>query len=168
LSTARTGVLMVRQYVDNRRPHVTVVLDDRIVDERERDGYELAVEVVASLAVSTLRAGQPLGLRVGDRPVTATVDAVLDALTTVEPEGVELLDATTRALAAEPDTSVLVIVTGDRSPAELTAVATGARRHAHVVIVRCGRIEPVAVPGADTHTVASLDAFAVAWNRSTR
>ena len=53
MSTARTGTLMVRHYVDNRRPTLGVLLDDAIAPYDD-DMFEVAVEIATSLLVSSL------------------------------------------------------------------------------------------------------------------
>ena len=57
MSTARTGTLMVRHYVDNRRPNVTVVVDTNVESYIDPAGFDTAIEIAASLGVSSLMAG---------------------------------------------------------------------------------------------------------------
>lgn len=64
-STARTGRLMVREFVDARRPRLTVVLDTAVASHTE-DGFEEAVDVAASLASHARRAGLDVVLRTND------------------------------------------------------------------------------------------------------
>ena len=62
MSTARTGTLMVRHYVDNRRPNLTVVVDTEIDSYRSERQFDLAIEVAASLGVSSMLHGQPVAV----------------------------------------------------------------------------------------------------------
>ncbi len=163
LSTARAGSLIVRHFVDNRRPHLTVVLDLEPV--HPGDGFELAVSVAASVVVSTQRAGQPVALRFGDRLATD----VLDDLTLVQPSPVPLAEAVRSALLLERESSALVIVTGPRAPESLLALVDEARRSMSVIVVRCGaEADGARIPGATTLGIADLDGFAIAWNRAVR
>ena len=61
MSTARVNAPMVRHYVDNRRPELLVVLDDRNVS-MSGDQFEVAMEIAASLAVSSLAQDQPVAV----------------------------------------------------------------------------------------------------------
>ncbi|MFT7601070.1 MAG: hypothetical protein ACI8TP_004020 [Acidimicrobiales bacterium] len=174
LSTARTGTLMVRHYVDNRLPHLTVVLDNNAAIY-EQENFETAVEVAASLTVTTMLHQQPVALRVGDQAILgstqpASTERVLDALTTVDAnETNQPGEMLATACRVEPDTSALVLVTGPRSGSDLLALTQRVSRQAHCFIVRVwpdgDAIEPAVVPGATVFDAASLDQFRVAWNR---
>lgn len=64
-STARTGTLKVREFVDTSRPDITVVLDNAMNRHTEAS-FEEAVEVVASLMYATVDAGYPTRLVLTD------------------------------------------------------------------------------------------------------
>ncbi|MEZ5375237.1 MAG: DUF58 domain-containing protein [Acidimicrobiales bacterium] len=186
MSTARTGTLMVRHYVDNRRPQLTVLLDTDDVydlmptDDREGrsettadtvdaavegDGFELAVEVAASLVVNTQLAQQPVSLvcSADDR----TSEPPLDVLTTVAIDHAPLERRLRHTLAHAPATSVLVIVTGARPPASLLTIVEEAKRSAHVIVVRCcADADGLRLPGTTTFSVDRLESFQAAWNAS--
>ena len=53
---------MVRHYVDNRRPNVTVVVDTNIESYVDPTGFDTAIEIAASLGVSSLLAEQPVAV----------------------------------------------------------------------------------------------------------
>lgn len=180
LSSARAGSLMVRHYVDNRRPHLTVVLDDRAESYRG-ESFELAVEVAGSITVNSQLQQQPIALRFGSNPIIgqavgASADDVLDQLTLVQPEGgldqsllnQSLLNKCQMALQGERGTSAIVIVTGSLEADELLAVVGQIGRTANVLIARCwpeGQVEATALPGAEAFDIDSLDRFQIAWNR---
>ena len=65
MSSARAGQVMVRHYVDTRRPHVTVVVDGDPGDWAGAE-FETGVEVAASVTVSLLHARLPVATVVGD------------------------------------------------------------------------------------------------------
>ncbi len=62
MSTARTGTLMVRHYVDNRRPNLTAVVDTEIDSYPSEREFDVAIEIAASLGVSSLLHGQPVAI----------------------------------------------------------------------------------------------------------
>ncbi|MBB5630606.1 DUF58 domain-containing protein [Sphaerisporangium krabiense] len=88
-STARTGTLMVRRLVDAGLPFTTVALDNRGSPGGEVSGFELAVDVAASVAVGAARAGFPVRVVTADGVLldlkggAHDAEAVLDALALV-------------------------------------------------------------------------------------
>jgi uncharacterized protein (DUF58 family) len=61
-TSARTGVLMVREDADPARPHLAVLLDDRAASHPDEDGFEDAVETAASLLTAAVAGGHPVRL----------------------------------------------------------------------------------------------------------
>jgi uncharacterized protein (DUF58 family) len=174
MSTARTGTLMVRHYVDNRRPNITVVVDTEIDSYRSEQQFDLAIEVAASLGVSSLLHGQPAAVWIDrdvvigqNRPAGRT--DLLDRLTLAEgATGTDVGDAALHALRAEAGTSALVVVTGNVPTDRFLAMTTVARRSARVILVRAwppGDRLPGVLPGAKVIDVDSLDGFQAAWER---
>jgi len=176
LSTARVGVPMVRHYVDNRRPQLTVLLDDRSTSLGP-DEFEVAVEIAASLAVSALLHRQPVSLWTTLGPVVGHGkpggrDDILDRLAVAgQSMGAALDRAALHAVRNENGTSAIVIVTGDVDTVELALTTSKAKRHAKVVIARVwpfGRSRPGSIPGARVLDVESLVQFSRSWDRITR
>jgi uncharacterized protein (DUF58 family) len=174
LSTARTGSVMVRHYVDNRKPELSVLLDAR-ADAYRSDTFEVAVEIGASLAVSSLSARQPISLRVGLHEVVSRRTAggrsdVLDRLTLVKADqSIALADATVQHLRAERSTSIMVVVTGASTAEELMAVRQATRRYARLVVVRVWPTDERqrgSLPGASVLDVTSLPEFRAHWHRT--
>jgi uncharacterized protein (DUF58 family) len=174
MSSARTGTLMVRHYVDNRRPNVTVVVDTEIDSYRSEQQFDLAIEVAASLGVSALLHGQPVAVWLDrdvvigqNRPAGRT--DVLDRLTLATgAAGTDAGDAALHALRAESGTSALVVVTGNVPTDRFLAMSTVARRSARVILVRTwppGDRLPGVLPGAKVIDVDSLDGFQAAWEK---
>jgi uncharacterized protein (DUF58 family) len=177
MSSARSGEVMVRHYVDNRRPHLTVVVDPS-PDTYRGDEFETAVDVAASLAVSLGRVGLPVAVRFGTRWMAGrarpgSADEVLDRMTTVEPraEG-PLVVSVADALRVETTTSVLALVTTSLATSTALACVTLARRHAKVIAVDVtapvngdGPPTRLALPSARVVHAANIDEFAAGWNR---
>jgi uncharacterized protein (DUF58 family) len=174
MSSARTGQVMVRHYVDTRRPHVTVVVDG---DPAAWAGaeFETGVEVAASITVSLLHHRLPVAAAVGGEWIvgrTAPVadhDVALDRLTTCAPSTARpLLVTVAEALRREPATSAIVVVTARADAAEVVRTVAHARRHARVVVADCCADDDAAVPavpGARTIRCRDLTRFVAAWNR---
>lgn len=131
-TTARTGVLMVREHVDTTEPTATIVLDTRRA-ALTPDGFEHAVEVAASLAHATLLAGRPATVLVPGEPLAAT--SLLDRLAAAEQHAdndpAKLLFTVERATAG----GALIVITGAREPAVLAKLGQQRRRFAPVVVV---------------------------------
>ena len=175
LSTARSGTTMIRHYVDNRRPQLAVLLDDRAAVFPD-DTFELAVSVAASLGVSATLHRQPISLALGPRVLVAGrengFDRVLDALTLVAPDqGHAPHVSGSQLIRREPGTSALVLITGPVDGAELLPTVRTIRRSCRVVVVRVRAEGPPprgGVPGAMLLDVDGLDVFAHGWRRMVR
>jgi len=172
LTTARTGSLMVRHFVDNRRPHVAVVLDTGAA-AYDDDRFEEAVSVAASVASSMLSHQLPASVRIGTDTVLGThVDAdenrVLEALTECTTEQLDATDlavSTAEFVRHEPQASALILVSGARTPDELLPTVVHIRRHVRTIVVTLHDGHPVttSLPGAKVFPVESVDEFAAAW-----
>lgn len=184
LTTAKTGELMVRHFVDNRRPHIAVLLDRGIEAFESTAAFETAVSVSASVASSMMQQQLPMSVRLGDDTVLGNYapsdrESVLEALTVVdrdESDSTDLAVSAAEFVRLEPQASALVIVTGSRSAEDLLKSVVHVRRQVRVIIVHVlGHEESggddsdnaftkrIAVPGARSIQVSSLDEFAAAW-----
>jgi uncharacterized protein (DUF58 family) len=108
-TSARTGTLMVREDADPARPHVAVLLDDRVSAYAEADGFEDAVEMAASLLTSAVAAGHPARL------LTSSVDVVVEGETDVVMAALaEVALAPAEAVPSVPvrDLDVVAVVSG--------------------------------------------------------
>jgi len=177
LSTAKTGSLMVRHYVDNRRPHLAVMLDPDSGSWADEQDFETAVSVAASLVASMMRRQLPVSLRVGDTTVVGerirgTVDTALQALTLTDTSPFTIDDLTRSAVEfarSEVGASALILVTGRTSRAELAGVASRLRRSKRLLLAPVHAEAPsMAIPGAITIAAPDLDAFAAGWLRRVR
>lgn len=175
LSTARAGVTMVRHYVDNRRPQLAVLLDDR-AEVFDGQGFEVAVSIAASLGVSAALHRQPVSISLGPRGLVAGREAgterVLETLTLVEPgDGHPTHEAASQILRREPGTSALVLLTGALPGQELLRTVRVVRRSCRVVVVRVRDAGPPpqdVIPGAALLDVDGLGTFQDAWQRLAR
>lgn len=124
-ATARTGQLMVREYVDPAQPLLTVVLDTRPAALRA-ESFEHAVEVAASLLSASALAGQccrlitPTGTDTPARTGAAAVRALLDELCLAAQDAPDHGPLVPAALAASRPGGAVVVLTGPA--AELGAV----------------------------------------------
>lgn len=176
MSTAKTGTLKVRQFIDNRRPNLAVVVD---VDAAAVSGeqFERALEVAASQILNATEAGRPLSLWVGDVQIVSgggpiVTSVALDQLCEMErrddaPALVTLVD---RARRADPDVSGLLVVTGPRPATELVAAVSAASHQGRAAVTRFVEpgTSPVAVPQASVLDCVTLDDFADRWGALVR
>jgi uncharacterized protein (DUF58 family) len=132
-TSARTGTLMVREDADPARPHLAVLLDDRIASHPDADGFEDAVELAASLLATAVTAGHPARLLATsgavDVEASGDTDHVLAALADVG-----LREATGTLSVPLRDLDVVAVISGpgaDRAPLLLEA----GRASAGVVLV---------------------------------
>jgi uncharacterized protein (DUF58 family) len=132
-STARTGTLMVREHIDTTEPRTAVVLDTR-TDALDRDRFEHAVEIAASITEAVAAVGRPVALHILGEDAATDAQTMLDRLAAAaqihDRDPLGLLDLVERI---EPGGN-LVAVTGSNS-AGLSRLAEQRRRFAAVVAV---------------------------------
>lgn len=165
MSTARVGIPIVRHFVDNRRPQLLVVIDDRTSSlpcrrETEPDTdepfdsfdgqpnrtpaslFDGAVEAAASIGVSAIVRQEPVAIWNTAGPIFGSrkpggVDDLLDRLTTTEPTDTsDPLAATLVGLRSEPRVSAVVLLTGPLPAEDLLPYVAQIRRKARLVIAR--------------------------------
>lgn len=138
-SSAKAGELLVRQFHETRRGHVTVLLDgDRASYPRPRD-FELAVSAATSIALRAVRDDFDTYLRCGPHLARGRDSvAVTDASCRFElaVDDAYLADAADAA-AAIGDTGLVVQVTGaSRAVVQLDEVARSLGHGADWLVVR--------------------------------
>ncbi|MEU6715419.1 DUF58 domain-containing protein [Nonomuraea sp. NPDC046802] len=167
-STARTGVLMVKELTDVNLPSTVAVLDTRHSSYEGDDEFELAVDVAASVACSVTRDRFPVRLLTGTGELLhakggpGESEEVLDRLAVVErsPDAEPPLHALRRAGSG----GTLVVVSG--TFAALADAASVRRRFDLVLYVRVGDPTEGGTPGAagvNVIEVSDLDDLAGAW-----
>lgn len=141
-SSAKAGRLLVRQFLDTRRSHVTVLVDPdpeqfrsghgktgQVDREVERDimaanaptaiqaDVETAISVGSSIMVRVMLDEQDTTIVCGPHRVSKSVPQVgLDAMSRVLPGPVDFLAMAMDAAELAPDTSTVFIVTGPHRP----------------------------------------------------
>ncbi|NUR15071.1 MAG: DUF58 domain-containing protein [Dermatophilaceae bacterium] len=141
-SSAKAGKLLVRQFLDTRRSHVTIIVDPD--PEQYRSGHgrtgqadrdverdvmaanaptaiqadvETAISVGSSIMVRVMLDEQDCTIVCGRQKVTRSVPQIgLDAMSRVEPGPVDLFSVSLDAADLAPDTSTCFIVTGPHRP----------------------------------------------------
>ncbi|HNI70479.1 MAG TPA: DUF58 domain-containing protein, partial [Marmoricola sp.] len=115
-SSAKTDTLMVRQYLDSRRNHQTVVVDSSPDSYRHDDDFELALSVAASFAIRAASDGLDISFLCGSHAVTNRgAEAVLDATCRAELEEIDLGATIRQGMRLAPETSQMVLVTGGKA-----------------------------------------------------
>jgi len=159
-TTARRGSLMVKQFEDTRRTQTALVLATDARDYADDDEFELAVSVLASVAVQTIREERDLAVLAGPGSLRVQTPALLlDDCSglAVAPTGAGAVLLGRRVAREAPDASVAMLVTGSvPSEADLRLgarhVATGTR----TVVVRCERGAEVAVRTQGSLSLATI------------
>jgi len=138
-SSAKAGELLVRQYHETRRSHVTVLVDGaRSSYPRLRD-FELAVSAATSIALRAVRDDFDTYLRCGahwDRGRNATVMTDVACRFVVEVEDLYLRHATAAAQSRTRPGLVVQVTGATRDLVELDAVAQQCGRGAEWLVVR--------------------------------
>jgi uncharacterized protein (DUF58 family) len=172
-TTARTGTLMVRQHVDTSLPDATIVVDTSAAGHSP-ESFEVAMEVVASVALASTTRHFPVqlrttgGLHLSSRGGGNASQEILDQLAALQPDALgersltELLNTLARARGG----TALVVVTAAPDPAVLAGVVAMARRYRLVALVDCRPSDvPTALRGVITIAAPDGPTFAAAWNR---
>jgi uncharacterized protein (DUF58 family) len=128
-TSARTGVLMVREDADPARPHLAVLLDDRAGSHPDEDGFEDAVETAASLLTAAVASGHPVRLMSASGGVDLEV-----------PPGVLEDDTTLAALAdLQPMSDVDALLSVPIRDLDVVAVVSGAGAEQASLLLEAGR-----------------------------
>ena len=150
-TSARTGRLMVQQYVDTRRAHVLVVLDTDLGAYDDPEEFEIAVSAAGSLGIRAIRDKQNLTVVAGETILSSGGrNQLLDGLSGVEARsaapvrgdesgrpGSGLFGSARLAARSASGASIVVVVTGGK--VDLPVVRQVARRFtldARIVAVR--------------------------------
>ena len=166
-ATAKTGRMMVREYVDPAQPRFTVLLDDR-ADALDEDGFEAAVEIAASLAHASASAGTQTrlltttGLDLHPNGGLTGSRVLQDALCAVEQGGDEL---NPEVLASRCDSGTSLVLLGGRF--ETALVGALRRRAREVTLFDFGPAGAApALPGVTVIKERDAVVAAAAWNRA--
>ncbi|KRF23257.1 DUF58 domain-containing protein [Phycicoccus sp. Soil803] len=117
-SSAKAGRLLVRQFLDTRRSHLTVVVDadpDKYAGGEE--DAETAISVAASVGKRAHMDEQDFTIVCRDSSASRTsAPLAMDALARVELGPSDLYAMAGEGLSLAPDTSMAVLVTGSATP----------------------------------------------------
>lgn len=110
--SAHTGRLVVRQFEETRRSHHLIVLDTRLGQWNDRDSFENAVSIAASLAVADMAASRNVSLTTATDWVTTTAATrMLDALCAIHDSSeADLMARLREAIAKRPGLSVVTVI----------------------------------------------------------
>jgi uncharacterized protein (DUF58 family) len=170
MSSARTGSLMIRHYVDNRRPYLGVLVDNRS-ESLTPAAFERVIEVAASQVVSASLDVRPISVWVGKEQI-ATLERPADVRTALDrfsacaqtPDELDLVRLQGVIRRVDPDISALLVLTGKLDPRDLLPLVTLAVRDVAVLVGRCGPPgDERAVPQARTIDFADASSFAHQW-----
>lgn len=176
-TSARTGVLMVRDDADPSRPHLVVFLDDRPAAYREPDeDFEEAVDVAAALASHAAEDGHPVHLLTVSGAVDLATDGATDGR--VDAAGPALLQALAEVQLADHgaisaagiptrDLDVVAVVTGAVDGDVADGLLLDAGRASAGVVLRVDPAPRRTTSVAETVTVlhgARADDLLAAWD----
>ncbi len=114
-SSAKAGQLLVRQYVDTRRSHATLVIDQNPDAYADLGDFETAVSAAASVAVRAALDDFEISLVCGEHAGDGDANRVLDVSCRVEPGPRPLAETARAAAELAPDTSLLLVISGSRA-----------------------------------------------------
>lgn len=150
LTSARLGRLMVRQFLDTRAAHLTVVVSGARAEYQAEEEFETALSIGCSLALGAIRDDQRVSVfAAGDEKLKTshvTNRLALDGFSRARlgaPDS-SLTKLATRAIRIAPETSLAALVTG--RGATMTQIQSAAARFGPGVQVVGIRVIPGAKP----------------------
>lgn len=170
-SSARVGVLMMREHVDQSLPEVVIALDTSVTAYPE-EGFEEAVEIAGSIALAATNGRFPVRLLTSDgrlersRGLSSDANNLLDLLAEVK-QGDGNLSAVVPHLSSMHNGDLLVVVTGHIGADQVIQMDRVGRRFRRSMVVLVGPTDSTSASfGTHVHTIraASGAAFAVSWN----
>ena len=169
-SSARTGKLVVRHNVDTSQPFTVVLLDTR-PSLYTASGFEAAIDVAASVLVSSAANKAPVELHLTDGTMLGgrrlrDVTPLMDHLTALKAEPEGSLQERLLALRRMGSGTSLVVVTGELDPADLPYVAALRRKFDRLVVVSIdpAATTPVRFPNVRIIVAPDADEVRTAWN----
>jgi hypothetical protein len=167
MAVADDSRLLVRQYLDTRRSHVTLVVDDSATVWTESQDFETAMSVAASILVRATLDEFDTSFVCGTSASSGiTGHLALDSVCRAEIGANGLVSSAHRAAVVSPDTSLLFLVSGARGDFEsfqraVVAFPPEVRRYALIVdpsrqsrVTETGGL--VVVQIADLHDLGAL------------
>lgn len=116
LAASGENSLLVRQYLDTRRSHATVVVDDHPDAWGDPEDFETAMSVAASVVVRAILDEFDVSFVCGEVASSGGGGHLaLDAVCRAEPGNLGLVAAARRATDVAPDTSLVFVVSGSRT-----------------------------------------------------
>lgn len=173
-STARTGVMMVRQFEETRRSHFVIGLSRSSGDYCDDREFELGISVAGSIGLRALSDSQRVDMRVQGRELaSSTGKQLLDSLAMVEeskPREGGISELAGVLAASMPLASIVVLVCGSAVRAEDLRLACsrmpfGARALAVVVDSHLKQPALRRIGEADVVTIGALDQLPLALRR---
>lgn len=159
-SSAKRGVLQVRQFLDTRRSALAVVVDSRPDAYGEPDEFEIALQVAGSLAVRAARDELQALVVAGEQAALSTTPhLLLDALARAEPEraGSDIAALAGRAAARAGDTTMAVLVSGSKSaPVDFQRAASRFAPEVRIAGIRIHAASPVSIGSSGRTTIMTL------------
>jgi len=113
MAAAGESQLLVRQYLDTRRSHATIVVDDRLASYAEGEDFETAMSVAASIVIRATLDEFETTFACGQQ-ATGGVNGnlTLDSICRSDFGRRGLIEAAQHAARLAPDTSLLFLVSG--------------------------------------------------------
>ncbi|MGI8645756.1 MAG: DUF58 domain-containing protein [Nocardioides sp.] len=117
MASAGENQLLVRQYLDTRRSHATIVVDDAAPSWADGDDFETAMSLAASIAVRAMLDDFEASYVCGAHASSGSdghraLDAICRSELSPAGDRTGLIPAARRAAAVAPDTSLLFLISG--------------------------------------------------------
>lgn len=156
------GRFLVRQFLDTRRSHLTVVLDTEMERYPDSEDFETACSAAGSILIRSVRDEQDTSVVAGGYAVGAgSGRQLLDVLARISLGSTGLDALAQRAVRTAPDTSLLVLISGARTAfTALRRAAAFFPAHTRKVAIVVDGEQPTGLQAAGSLTVLTLPRLA--------
>lgn len=155
------GKFLVRQFLDTRRSHLSVVVDGDLASYPDAAHFETALSVGASVAARAIRDEIDTTMLAADQVVNqGTVQRTLDGFSRAELDLTPLPQLAAHAARVAPTTSVALLITGAATDvADLRRAAAIFPLEVSTVVVRVAPAEPSGLAHIGDLRVLNLSAL---------
>ncbi len=117
MASSGESSLLVRQYLDTRRSHAAIVVDDDVAAWADEDDFETAMSVAASLAVRAVLDEFEVSFACGSQVSTGSDgNLALDAVCRAQFDSVGFTATARRAASVATDASLVFLIGGVHTP----------------------------------------------------
>jgi uncharacterized protein (DUF58 family) len=149
---------LVRQFLDTRRSHVLILVDNAATAYLDAEEYEVALQMGASIAIRAVSDGMESSVFVGGQvSQSQPIHLTLDTFSRAQPQKHPFLEQVAQAVRMVTDSSLAVLITGNQTSfQDLRRAASRLEPETRKVVIRLDPASQVNVAAAGGMTVLTV------------